>query len=127
MTQQVLPAYHLNRAMLLARTDGNMLTVATGQTIDSDIADFSNTLVGSFQVWWKNTNSNDSEFEVYVSNYPDPASFGKYPDSRLPMDADCNSLLWNVNFLGFRYGFIRFYRGATLTTGDMEIMALGKR
>lgn len=127
MTQQILPAYNVNRATLIKRMPGNMLTVASTETIDSHIADFSNMLVGSFQVWWDNTDSNDSEFEVFVSNYTEPESFGKYPDSRMPMDADCNSLLWNINVLGFRYGFVRYTRGATLTTGDMEIIALGKR
>ncbi len=120
-------ASNVNRTVLLERTTGNMLTVPPSSTIDSDIADFRSMLIGSFQVWWKNTNSNDSEFELFVSNYTDPQSFGKYPNSRIPMDADCNALLWSVGVIGFRYGFVRFYRGATLTTGDMEIVALGKR
>lgn len=118
---------NVNRTVLMERASGNMVTVSPGSSIDSDIADFRSMNMGSFQVWWDNTDSNDSEFELFVSNYTDPVSFGKYPSSRIPMDADCSSLLWNIGFLGFRYGFVRFYRGATLTTGDMEIVALGKR
>jgi hypothetical protein len=116
-----------NRAILVPRVAGNMLTVATWAALDSAIVDFRGMNLGSFQVWWANTNSIDSTFELYVSNYPDRISFGKYPKSLTPMDADCNAILWNVGVLGFRYGFVRYVRGATLTTGDMEIMALGKR
>ena len=127
MTQLVKAASNVNRTTLLPRATNNMISVAAGATIDSDIADFRSMIVGSFQVWWQNTNSVDSTFEVYVSNYPDPASFGKYPDSFVSMDADCSALLWNINVLGFRYGFVRYTRGVTLTTGDIEIIALGKR
>ena len=122
MPQVVYPTSNVNRTTLIQRVAGNMLL-----SQDSNIADFRSMIVGSFQVWWANTNSIDSEFEVFVSNYQDPASFGKYPDSRFPMDADCNALLWNINVIGFRYGFIRFYKGPLLTTGDMEVVALGKR
>lgn len=123
----VVPSYLVNRAVLLPMADGNMLAVAPGESIASDIADFSSSLIGSFQVYWIGANTVDSMFEIFVSNYTDPLTFGKYPDSKVAMDADCNSLLWNVNVLGFRYGFVRYYRSLTLTAGKMEIIALGKR
>ena len=120
----IIAAASNNRAILLKRAPGNMLAASI---IDSEIVDFRAMNMGSFQVWWDNTDSNDSEFEIFVSNYTDPVSFGKYPSSRITMDADCNAMLWNIGYLGFRYGFVRFYKGPTLTTGDMEIIALGKR
>lgn len=121
----ILKAEHVNRTIIMQRVAGNM--VPAGATVDSDIADFRNMKVGYIQAWYKNNDTHDSSFEVFVSAYPDPDSFGKYPDSLVIMDSDCQSLGWNINVLGFRYAFVRYYKGPTIAAGDMEIIAIGKK
>lgn len=119
---EIVAATSVNRALLRKREANDLAADFT-----SHVADFNDMKVASFQVWYKNHNAVDGEFEVYVSNYSDLDSFGKYPKSRVPMDADCNSLLWNINVVGFRYGLIKYFKGASMTAGDVEIVALGKK
>lgn len=125
MPQDILKAEHINRTVLTERVANNL--APGGATVDSNIADFRNMKVGWVQVWYKNADAYDGSFELFVSGYPDPDSFSKYPDSLNIMDSDCQSLGWDINVLGFRYAFLRYYKGPTITTGSMEIIAIGKK
>lgn len=118
--QKVLPCTNMNRTMLAKEQ-------AMGQGFDSDIADFRDMAIANFQVVWdENIDALDGTFEIFASNFQEPYTFAKYPDSLFVMDGDCQSLMWEFTRFGFRYGFIR-YTPNSVTTGTLKAVAVAKK
>ncbi len=120
----IVNAQNLNRAYLTK-------TGPMRADFVSDIVDFKDMQVGSIQVKWSGNDALDGEIFVEGSNVPEDDWFDEVNLGYKILDDDGTkgkrkNQLFNLGLLGFRYARVKYFKGAN-TTGEIEIIALGKK
>ena len=100
-----------------------------GADFRSDVGDLKEMALGYVQAVYTGHDAFDGVFELFVANTfcgESTDHFARYPNSQLQIDAGCGSVGWNLVCAGYRFFQIR-YTANSVTTGDVEIVAVGKK
>jgi hypothetical protein len=102
------------------------LGVSLAANFESGVAAFSDNVYASFQVVWEGNDVNTGTFEIWLSNFEDPNTFGRYPGTIYTMDPSLKALIWPIHLYGMRYGRV-YYRANGVTTGTVKVIATAKK
>jgi hypothetical protein len=97
-----------------------------GADFISTVGDFREMSIGFIQAIYDGVDAFDGSFEIFVGIENDESTFARLPNSALVMDADCNSICWNLCCIGYRFFYVK-YTANSVTTGTVKLLARGKK